>query len=215
MFLKFIYPCVSLLNQMKDDHTVRAYDVYAEVYDAETADFWEGFPENIIDQFRANLKGKRVLDLGSGPGRDAIILRNAGLEVICVDGSKKMASMTIKNGFETIISDIRELNVDFSLYDGVWAYSSLIHIPFNDSMNLMLRLSDKMKPGTIVLLGLIKGESNEEQRLGDSSYSRYFEMFSEKKVERLISGTGFRIIGMNTYQPKNHVYMNYLLELKK
>ena len=123
--------------------------------------------------------------------------------------------MTIKNGFLTIISDIRELNVDFSLYDGVWAYSSLIHIPFNDSMNLMQRLSDKMKPGTIVLLGLIKGESNEDQRLGDSNYSRYFEMFSENKVERLISGTGFRIIGMNNYQPKNHVYMNYLLELKK
>ncbi|MCL6014190.1 MAG: class I SAM-dependent methyltransferase [Candidatus Thermoplasmatota archaeon] len=201
--------------KMKDDRTIKAYDVYSDVYDAETSDFWDGFPEDIVQDFTRNLNGNRVIDLGSGPGRDAIILRDAGLEVLCVDASEKMAEQTRKKGFTTIISDIRDLNIDLSDYEGVWAYSSLIHISFEESRKLLMKLSENMKNGTIMLLGVIRGERNEERKLGDSNYIRYFEMFTENKIGALLDGTHFEIMEMKTYQPKNHVYMNYILKLNK
>ena len=201
--------------QKKDDRTIKAYDIYSEVYDAETADFWDGFPKDIIQDFKSNLKGSRVVDLGSGPGRDAILLREVGLDVLCVDASAKMAEQTRKKGFRTIISDLRDLKLDMSGYDGVWAYSSLIHISFEESRKLLMKLSESMNEGIVMLLGLIRGERNEERKMGVSNYVRYFEMYTEDKISDLLEGTHFKIVEMKTYQPKNHVYMNYLLKLKK
>ena len=201
--------------QKKDDRTIKAYDIYSEVYDAETADFWDGFPKDIIQDFKSNLKGSRVVDLGSGPGRDAILLREVGLDVLCVDASAKMAEQTSKKGFTTIISDLRDLKLDMSGYDGVWAYSSLIHISFEESRKLLMKLSESMNEGTVMLLGLIRGDRNEERKMGDSNYVRYFEMYTEDKIRDLLEGTHFETVEMKTYQPKNHVYMNYLLKLKK
>ena len=43
-----------------------------------------------------------------------------------------------------------------------------------------------MNEGTVMLLGLIRGERNEERKMGDSNYVRYFEMCTEDKIRDLL-----------------------------
>ncbi|MHB1440498.1 MAG: class I SAM-dependent DNA methyltransferase [Cuniculiplasma sp.] len=199
---------------MKKRETIDAYDVYYEVYDAETMDFWEEFPRSMILEFQRCIKGKNILDLGSGPGRDAEILRSFGMEVTCVDASKNMAKTTEDRGFKTIVADIREINFDLWDFDGVWAYSSLIHITFEEAKKVIFNLSNGLKSNAILFLGLIGGKDSEIKNIGGSGYKRYFELYDDEKVMRLMEGTGFDLISVKRFQPKNHVYLNYLFRLR-
>lgn len=195
-----------------DRKTIDAYDLYHEVYDAETRDFWAGFPDHILNSFLLRVKGNKVLDLGSGPGRDAVLLRDKGLDVVCVDGSRSMVSLTSRMGFESIESDFRELDFPSGHFDAVWAYSSLIHVEFKEAVMILTQVHMILKPGGILFLGLIEGTGNESISIGGSSFERYFEYYESDKVDRLLENSGFRILEVKTYKPGNHTYLNLILE---
>jgi len=73
-----------------DDTTIKAYEELAEEYDEETAGFWDDFPTAFVEAFTKSLAGPaHVLNIGSGPGRDGSLLYAAGVNVICLDASKK------------------------------------------------------------------------------------------------------------------------------
>ena len=142
----------------KINPTIRTYDAIHDLYDAETRDFWENFPAATVREFVSRLHGKDVLNLGSGPGRDSLILREEGLCVTCIDGSKEMVEMTSRLGFKSIQADLRDLDLA-ELYDGIWAYSSLIHLTYDESKVLLEKIHNLLRPGGILFLGLI-GESS-------------------------------------------------------
>lgn len=195
-----------------DRKTIDAYDLYHEVYDAETKDFWEKFPEHIMDGFIDSLPGKSVLNLGSGPGRDSILLRKMGLEVLCIDGSKNMVETTRRLGFKSMLVDMRKLDLPKHSYDGAWAYSSLIHLTLEESNSILRNLQNIVRPGGSLLLGLIEGTGNETLKIAGSPYTRYFEYYDDNKLENLLSGTSFVVIRKDSFQPGHHVYLNYLLK---
>src|ERR1039458_8591457 len=76
-----------------DEQTINTYNELAKEYDRETTDFWDRFPRTIFDKFIEFTKGK-ILDVGSGPGRDGLILQKAGLDVICLDASEAMVKIS-------------------------------------------------------------------------------------------------------------------------
>lgn len=195
-----------------DRKTIDAYDVYHEVYDAETRDFWEQFPANILNSFLHRIKGRKVLDLGSGPGRDAALLRDNGLDVICVDGSQSMVDITSGMGFRSIRCDFRELDFKPGDFDAVWAYSSLIHVKLDEAISILKKVHGILKTGGILFLGLIEGTGNEMVSIGGSSFERYFEYYDGNKLDKLLDKSGFRILEVNTYMPGNHTYLNLVME---
>lgn len=194
-----------------DKRTIEAYEVYHEVYDAETRDFWEKFPADILNSFVEGLKGNRVLDLGSGPGRDAVLLRNKGLDVLCLDGSQNMVDATNRLGFQSIKRDFRHLELQEETLDGVWAYSSLIHVSFAEAKEIISQIFQVLKPGGLLFLGLIEGSGNEERKIGNSRYTRYFEYYDDKKLKDLFTNSGFNLLQQNKFKPGNHIYRNILL----
>ena len=195
----------------KINPTIRTYDAIHDLYDAETRDFWEKFPAATVREFVSRLHGKDVLNLGSGPGRDSLILREHGLSVTCIDGSKEMVEMTSRLGFKSIQADLRDLNLA-GLYDGIWAYSSLIHLTFDESKTLLEKIHNLLRPGGILFLGLIEGKGYETRNVANSSYTRYFEYYYENKVESLLHGTGMKIVYRDAFRPGNHTYLNYIMK---
>ena len=195
----------------KINHTIRTYDAIHDLYDAETRDFWEKFPAATVREFVSRLHGKDVLNLGSGPGRDSLILREQGLSVTCIDGSKEMVEMTSRLGFKSIQADLRDLDLA-ELYDGIWAYSSLIHLTFDESKTLLEKIHNLLRPGGILFLGLIEGKGYETRNVANSSYTRYFEYYDENKVESLLHGTGMKIVYRDAFRPGNHTYLNYIMK---
>ena len=194
----------------QDDETLRTYDAIHELYDAETVDFWDKFPSDTVNSFAGLLPGKEVLNLGSGPGRDSLILRNHGLNVTCLDGSAKMVEMTSRLGFRSVLADIRNLSFHENSFHGVWAYSSLIHISFEDAGNLVKKIARILKSDGLLFLGLIQGQGNERRSVAGSSFVRYFEYYDQEKIMSLIKNTPFQMIYSDTFKPGNHTYLNYI-----
>lgn len=192
--------------------TIRAYNAIHELYDAETRDFWQRFPQETVKKFASLLPGKEIVDLGSGPGRDAVILKEMGLFVTCVDGSERMIEMTKKLGFKSILADLRTLELEKDSFSGAWAYSSLIHLPFDEARKLLEKVYISLKKDGLLFLGLIEGDGNETTSVAGSDYKRYFEYYSRGKLEALITGIPFKIFYESTFQPGNHVYLHYILK---
>jgi ubiquinone/menaquinone biosynthesis C-methylase UbiE len=111
-----------------DKVTIDAYNRTALEYDAETTDFWNLFPRTIIEKF-ANMVHGRVLDVGSGPGRDGLILREKGLDVVCLDASEAMIVLSTSHGLKSVLGDFCALSFPDAEFDGVWAYTAFLHIP--------------------------------------------------------------------------------------
>lgn len=198
------------MPKAKDD-TIRTYDAIHELYDAETTDFWEKFPLVPIREFVRRLPGKNVVDLGSGPGRDAILLRDEGLNVTCVDGSGRMVEATRRMEFKSFQQDLRKLDLEPGSFHGAWAYSSLIHLTFDESREILRKVYEILAPGGLFFIGLIQGEGNEFRNVAGSDMGRYFEYYSAEKFNRLIMGLPYQPIYGGTFRPKNHTYLNYMI----
>jgi ubiquinone/menaquinone biosynthesis C-methylase UbiE len=111
-----------------DQQTIQAYDQYAEQYDQETTDFWSTFPVTMLDTFAA-LQPSPTLDIGCGPGRDALLLTNRGVTMTCLDASKTMVDICREKGLNALQADLLNLPFAKETFAGVWAYTSLLHVP--------------------------------------------------------------------------------------
>lgn len=194
--------------------TIDAYNVYHEVYDAEISDFWQRFPVDILDFFFGHLPGREVLNVGSGTGRDSVLLREKELDVTCLDGSPNMVRRTKELGFHSILGDIRSLEFREASFDGIWAYSSLIHLNFQEMHEVLSRIYEVLKPNGLLLLGLIEGSGNERLKIGSSSYERYFEYYDDLKLKQALGNLSLEQIYLEKYKPGNQVYLNYILRKK-
>lgn len=196
--------------RQEKDGTIRTYNAINELYDAETRDFWDRFPLDIVRKFVELLPSDEILDLGSGPGRDAVILRNHGLNVTCVDGSENMVNMTARLGFNSVLSDLRVFDSPDKKYHGIWAYSSLIHLNFDEAKKLVGKLSDILKDGGVLFLGLIQGDGHDVINAAGSSFTRYFEYYHHEKIMALVENSSFRLVFHDSFKPGNQVYLNYI-----
>ena len=192
-----------------DQKTINTYNELAEEYDAETSDFWDKFPRTIIDKFTELTKGK-VLNIGSGPGRDGLILRDAGLEVICLDASEAMVKLSQERGLESIVGNFNALPFSKDSFDGVWAYTSLLHVLKSEIKKPLSEINRVLKPGGIFLLGLIEGVNEEYCETERVTKPRWFSFYTKIEVEKLLKQSGFEIVYFEQFKPRTHTYLNFI-----
>lgn len=196
---------------MSVNPTIETYNKYAEVYDQEVIEFWENFPREFIRQFVDNLPGKRVLNLGSGSGRDALLLRDTGLEVVCLDASQAMVDMTTKLGFESHLTAFSELSFPDASFDGIWAYTSLIHISKLETKKVITLAHALIKPQGLFATGVIEGSTERiVERKTMPNTERYFQDYTSDELKQMIEPIGFSFMYEDAYQPHKSVYLNQL-----
>lgn len=196
---------------MQTNPTIDTYDKYAQVYDQEVVEFWDNFPQSFIDTFVSLLPGKRILNLGSGSGRDAVLLRKHGLEVVCLDASKVMVDITTKLGFESHLAAFSEMDFPAASFEGVWAYTSLIHIPKDEAKEVVATVHDLLVPQGAFAIGAIEGDTaGMVERKTMPGVTRYFKNYSKTELRQLVEPLGFTFNYEVDYQPHNSVYINQL-----
>ena len=196
-----------------DKKTIQTYDQLAKEYDEETAPFWEIFPRTFIDRFIELAKGK-ILDVGSGPGRDALILKQGGLDVICLDASETMVKLSQEKGLKSILGDFSSMPFENESFDGAWAYTSLLHVPKSDVEKPLSEIRRVLKPGGILGLGLIEGETEGYKEIGGVNAERWFSFYTKDEIEELIRDNGFEILHFEQFKPKSKNYLNFIAKKK-
>ncbi len=193
-----------------DKITIDTYNKMAVEYDNETADLWQLFPSGIIKVFGEMVKDGKVLDIGSGPGRDALLLQNLGCKIVCLDASIKMVEMCREKSLEAVEGDFMKIPFAEKSFDAVWAYTSLLHIPKKDIGRAFGELTRVLKPGGFLGLGLIEGTEELYRNSSGVNIPRYFAFYSREEVEKLLADFGFEIIHFDTFAPRSKKYLNFV-----
>ncbi|MES3004823.1 MAG: class I SAM-dependent methyltransferase [Patescibacteria group bacterium] len=189
--------------------TIRTYNELAEEYDKETTGFWEHFPHRVFDKFIAETKGK-VLDVGSGPGRDGLVLKNAGLDVVCLDASKSMIELSEAKGLKSVLGDFDKLPFSSRSFDGVWAYTSLLHTPKSKIKEPLMEINRVLKKNGIFGLGLIEGETELYRESSGVGKPRWFSFYKKEEIEVLLLYAGFEVIYYEDFQVNTKKYLNFI-----
>lgn len=192
-----------------DKQTIDTYNRLARAYDEETADFWEQFPHTFIDRFAGSC-GPQVLDLGCGPGRDGVLLQGAGKEVIGVDASAAMIEIAHERGLEAVEADIASLPFPGASFDGVWSYTTLLHVPKAEVDVPLSEIARVLKPGGTFALGMIEGDTEGYRSSSGVDQPRWFSHYQRDELAERAARHGFTLAHSETFKPGSRTYLNLL-----
>ena len=109
-------------------------------------------------------KGAHILDFGCGSGRDTKAFLSQGYYVEATDGSAELCKLATQyTGIPVRHMLFQELSA-VNQYDGIWACSSILHLPLDELSGVMQKMSAALKSNGIIYTsfkyGTFFGERN-------------------------------------------------------
>ena len=134
-------------------------------------------------------EGKRtLLEIGAGPGRDALFFQKNGLEVICTDLSPAMVAFCQANGLTAYVKDFASLDFATGTFDVIYAMNCLLHVPNEAMPAILANLRRMLAPGGLFYFGTYGGKNEESQFAGGPiPGSRYFVFRSDEQLKALVA----------------------------
>jgi len=117
--------------------------------------------ERFVGIVRADGQVERVLEIGTGAGRDALALVQAGLNVIGVDVSSGHAARAASRGLTVAVGSARALPFAAGSIGALWSMSTLMHLPAVAIDGAMREIARVLAPGATVAIGVWGGPDTE------------------------------------------------------
>lgn len=160
------------------DKTIEYYNQNADMFAQGTrlVDF-----TIVQERFRKMLPvGSRILDFGCGSGRDTKYFLEKGYQVAATDGSAELCrlagSFTGIRVKEMLFQELDEIGV----YDGIWACSSILHLPKQELLPVIRKMCDALKDNGVIYTSFKYGDFEGERN------GRYFTDFTEDTFDKFI-----------------------------
>lgn len=196
-----------------DQQTIDTYNKTAREYDEETVDFWNQFPRTFLNKF-IELTEEKIIDVGSGPGRDGLLIQEAGKEVVCTDASEAMVKLSSERGLESVLTGLDALPFENESFDGAWSYTTLLHIPKKDMRAPLNEIYRILKPSGIFALGLIEGDTEEYKESSGAGMPRWFSFYQKEEVIDVCKKYKFELIYFEIFKPRTRNYLNFIFQKK-
>lgn len=134
------------------------------------------------ERFLSYLKpGTKILDFGCGSGRDTKCFLNKGYRVDAIDGSEEFCKRASEyTGIPVRNMLFSELNSNEE-YDGIWACSSILHLPKSELSDVFEKIHMALKQGGVLYTSFKYGEFEGERR------GRFFTDFTSENFRMFIS----------------------------
>jgi SAM-dependent methyltransferase len=160
-----------------------------------------------IDAFVSDLGGAgRVLEIGSGGGRDALELERRGISVRCTNVSKAFVELLRESGLEAAVldpltDDLADPRRPGMLYDGVWACASLIHVARQDFRTVIGRLAEATRTGGRLHASVREGDGEDVSISGGGTAPRrYAETYwRESALRSALTDAGWIVSDVRRY----------------
>lgn len=176
------------------NETVRSYNRDAAAY----VEAGAVMPDSVradIEDFVARLgRGARVLEIGSGGGRDAALMEELGLHVRRTDITPAFIELLGAQGHEADLLD--PLTDDLASadggYDAVWANASLLHVERPDLPVVLTRLTGVTRPGGLLRIAVKEGDGDGWSTHGSITSPRHFIYWREGPLRAVVADAGWR-----------------------
>lgn len=176
-----------------------------------------GFYDNEIAHFKQLLPTGKVLEIGSGGGRDAKDLIAAGYDYVGTDISVGLLKQARLSNPGTTFQKVSVYDLDFDEpFDGFWCSAVLLHIPRNRIGDALSAIHRNMKPGAIGFITIKEGEGEElepDNRSGQGS-KRYFVYWSDADFTQKLDQNGFEVLerGYRPLSPRSK-WLTYFVKI--
>ena len=160
------------------DRTISYYNENAEAFIQDTKDVkMDSLRESFL---RYIPPGGRILDFGCGSGRDLRYFKDQGYEVSATDASEKLSAFaSIYSGVKVRHERFQDLDEE-SAYDGIWACSSILHLPLGELRDVLERVVKALRCGGVIYTSFKYGAFSGERN------GRYFTDMTENTLKEII-----------------------------
>ncbi|MFT4083389.1 MAG: class I SAM-dependent methyltransferase [Nocardioides sp.] len=179
--------------------TIAAYDAHAADYGRAVAEL----PEKVrstLDRFLGLLEpGARVLEIGSGGGRDAAAMEAGGVRVRRTDITPGFVDRLRDQGYEACVldpltDDLRDPASPQDPYDAVWAAACLLHVARTDLPVVLGRLAAVTRAGGALHVSLKEGDGEGWSTHGSVPAPRLFVYWREGPLREALAATGWEVV---------------------
>lgn len=171
-----------------------------QFYEKEAAEYAAVPPHGTFLDYRNRfvtlLPGRaHILDLGCGGGHDSRAFRDAGFEVTALDASAAMAALaSARIGLNVIVRSFQEL--DFAKqFDAVWASASLLHVPFDELLDVLIRVRRGLRTDGLLCASFKEGEKDWRDQHG-----RLFCAMTATLLRERLAQAGFDVDIIDQFQ---------------
>lgn len=147
---------------MKEDKTINYYNSNAGEFVSGTVSVdFEATQKRFMDKLPEEAV---ILDFGCGSGRDTKYFISRGYRVDAVDGSIELCRLASEyTGIDVKNMFFQEL-AEAEKYDGIWACSSILHLPLDELADVMRKMIIALKDNGVIYTsfkyGTFTGERN-------------------------------------------------------
>lgn len=164
-------------------------DTYVEKYRDKSIAVQYG--DEFFDALQRNpgsLEGKKVLDLGCGPGPDVGIFVSAGYDAVGLDLTASFLREARKQipAASFVRGDMRHLPFQDDTFDGIWGSASFHHVPRPAALSTLGGCRRVLREGGVVYLSVKRvGYEPRDER------DRHFEYYRADEFRGLFEDAGF------------------------
>lgn len=177
----------------REKQTIEYYNNSAETWanshgGKEEKSYWETEMRKFLELLP---KGK-VLEIGSGTGKDASALIAMGYDYIGIDASEGLLKIAQERNPQTTFKNVSVYDLDFpgNLFDGFWCVATLLHLPKSRIDEALKRIKTQIKPGGIGFISMKAGAGERE----DKKTGRWYSYYSKKGFAEVLERNGFKVI---------------------
>lgn len=178
----------------------------------------EGVYRDEMLSFKKLLPIGKILEIGSGSGRDASELIALGYDYVGTDISKSLLEIA-KNknpNKEFLLHSVYDLDFsDSSKFDGFWASAVLLHIP-KAKIDLALRkIRDSVKSNGIGFISLKEGSGEKLESRINSSYNdkRFFAYYSKQEFSEVLVRNKLKIIDSKSVKKESTSWLYFFVKV--
>ncbi len=197
---------------MKINSTIKWYNDNARSFKFAVEKFVFKNDLDQLEQFSKLVKANgKILDVGSGSGRDTVLFFKRGFDVVGMDLSKNLIKLSKESNSKIKFIQGSMLKIPFpdKYFDGLWVHASMLHISkMSDVVKAMSEFNRVCKSnGTLhVFVRAKMGRLKKEYlQRSDSKGKRLFRYFSQQELKTLLFDSGFELLSMEQYpESKNN-----------
>jgi SAM-dependent methyltransferase len=200
-----------------EEVTRATYDRFADKWSAtheQPITFWQ--PE--LERFHRLLPKGKVIEIGTGSGRDAAELAKLGYDYTGVDNSPNLISAARQAypKFNFLEQSVYKLDFPADHFDGFWAAAILLHLPKKRVRAALRQIHRVLKKGGIGMISLRQGDFEgvrQKIKFGHDD-SRYFSYYQIDEFSTILHEAGFDVL-RTTSRPEGDEYVWLAFLVKK
>ena len=194
--------------------TMNAYQhiaaLYAETHTAFVVPlFWRERMQRFADAIRNSPAYQQnstlpIVDIGCGPGRDALVLAQMGFTIVGTDLSEAMLDEARKRTFEQPGAeritfrrmDMRHLELADASCAGLWVSASFLHIPKRENLAVLQEFARVLPSGGPITLLVKEQDAGETERYEvqqKTGTTRFFARHTGAELWALLEQAGFQV----------------------